>query len=610
MQQKTKAVLLISIMSVLFLVVLSTIVLLLASKYYLINVPFINKNASITTDQLEEYVENVSIRNGESAAGNQLFSASQRYFNEVEDSMYQNASYFYEYYNYSYTKSTTETIFGPKINSCNGAKIPFLFEEKIESTTYSNFDDPDNNLYMSKNIITDKNGNIINYFLDDGEYNYNYMGGTYAIREKYEDYYESSYVPETCENTQPGGVLEIPNQIEKTEPYATDETSQSYMAPDIPTNKNNEPDTFMNIDNPSQSDYPSDDIGGAPEESIEDYFDIIREEKYEGQDVWVVKTEYQELCDPNVYSLDMGRGQNFDISYENAITVTSLSWISKEDYAILHEEAYNGLTIPSNKIYERNYEYENANKSYNDVENEFVFDLNVGVKDYSYNDLPINKPNETIKRYIQNNDMIFFLPNGIFSSERWVDKSVVAQYFTEAERFDPYRDRNFYPNTPEGQQSYDNLTGDSALDCDNNICSESYFGFNTEDSGEYVLISLYAGEVKDQVISNFIENYQQSSDEVIDIYNPLENLYELDEVTKQFKGETLTFDAYELVVDDMTGSARREAHYFTEYEGMTYEIYYFGYPTLDFPSVQLLDTSVDSNVEIILQKLTPKLCSY
>jgi len=437
------------------------------------------------------------------------------------------------------------------------------------------------------------------------------MGGTYAIRENHEDYaYDSSFVPEPCESTQPDDDPEILYYTDNTQVDSADTTSYDDMAPDIPANKNNEPDNFMNIDNPIQSDYTSDDIGGTTEESIEDYFNIIREEKYEGKDVWVVKTEYQELCDPDIYSLDMSRGQNFDISYDKAITVTSLSWISKEDYAILHEEAYNGLTIPSNMIYERNYQYENADKSYNDVENEFVFDLSVGVKDYAYNDLPINIPNENIKRYLQNKDLIYFLPNGMFSSERWVDKSVISQYFTEEESFDPYTDRNFYSNTAEGQQAYDNMVGYAALDCGNNICSESSFGFNKDNSSEYVLTTIYTGEVKDQLISDFIENNQPVDDEVFTIDNPQKVIYELSDVTQQFKGDTLTFDAYELVVDDMISSPKREAHYFTEYEGMTYEIYYYGYSTIDFPSVQLLDTSVDSNVDIILQNFTQKLCSY
>ena len=600
MQESNKKLFVIISLSVITLTVIGITGVLLASKYHLINLPLINKTDKLSeadTLRINDALANISTL---SLGGETLMSNNSGSSKELAYALDSHATYNYENYNYTYTQSTTETKFGSKINSCNGKKFPFIFEEKVDSFSYFNDDDPQNPVYMSKYVQYDKDGDIVSYYLSDGEYTYTYMGGSFAVREK--------MIP--VEPFVDYALIERSDTTEDMSTETVNSDSESITSSDSVQPGGN-PEVIVE-DNGDESiePYPSDVDTAIP--PIEDTFDIVREENYKGQDTYVVKYTYTDYCSGDAYLLKLSSSLYLPEDDSDIVDYTVLMWLDKDDYNVLHEEAYLGLTIPTNLIYQRDYSYDNADKTYNEVESIFAFDINTGVKEFSYKDYPLYDSTKTLSKYFENNDILFIKPNDMFSSGSWVDTDYVSKYFNESEIYNPYQDRKFYPSDADGQKAYENMVGSSAIDCEQFLCSESYFGFNTENTGKSFYYDVYHGEVKSQVIEQFVDSNSQSTDDVYNEGNPKITLLEKDPISIQYGDISLSLDVYELTIDDTFGEPYVELHYFLEYNGYTYSISYF-YANSDdtsFPTVEILNTESASDRTAILDFMQPMLSTW
>lgn len=401
-------------------------------------------------------------------------------------------------FNYTYWKNTYTK--GPAADKCQFGWYDQLSDKVIyEGYNYWDSSNPmDYSLGKYKSTSKTADGTLIDYSLSDGNSNFVYRGGKYAVLETY-SYLIYGLYEDT--NTMVDEVSEgNPDEI-STEPSH----DEMYDGVDISTTNPESPEN--------------------PVDLIELYFGedakLITYEIYNGEYHFVVEwTTNDYYC-----------GQN------EQITVVNRVWIRESDYNWSKNEMYFGSVKETNLISRDETISVNKNVTFEEVSDKFNNEYsNIETKefkyDYSYFSPEQEKPR--IKKVLTENQFSVIIPTDM-------ELSYVSSYLTYAYYIDPYFElycnRDFYSDGEFGDKLY-------KMNCENNsllvgtieeadyiyIEPELSFAINTpvDDNTinpEYYWISIFPKETleSDLLKMNFSQNSHSDEYEQVEEYKLLGN---------------------------------------------------------------------------------------
>jgi len=238
---------------------------------------------------------------------------------------------------FNYSEWKEKTTIGPAINKCN---ILGYSSELTDSLVYEGYSYWDNEDYSNSNykyILKTGDGKLVNYSLTNGNTNFTYRGGKYALQEI-------------------------------TINYDIDDLDQELVT---------ESDTAEEI-------IAENSTGSlSPEEMVEMYFGkdakLINYELYNGEYYFVVQWTQEVNCSSDAY-LGMPRtdiGNDIDTS-----KIIFQTWIRESDQMWSKNEQYLEKVSPENLIYRSETQSTNKKVTYDEVSNKFDNDYkDVNVKE-------------------------------------------------------------------------------------------------------------------------------------------------------------------------------------------------------------------------------------
>ena len=368
--------------------------------------------------------------------------------------------------NYRYTKSTFTP--GVAFESCGQNFSYERLNAAVETLEYrpnggTNYKD-----YIYKSINYGPNNQIVNYYLNlyanNESISYEYAGGSYAVKNVYEQGPEVNNVIEP--------LVYYEGEVTSTDPAST--SSNEQPAPDAASNS---------------------------EQLVAQYFgtdaEIVRTEVVNGNTLYVLRYSYDSDC----------AGQNKKIVYENKI--------NKDTFEITEAKSFVGSVSDANLISTSTTVIERKNLSLDEVDRAFKFTPNVTVKEIRY-------PYVTPEEYSQENETKKTIDalkgsstHALFPTDN--DYRLSYGYSFKEVDLSPagsnYRtDRAFYPAGAIGDEVFNlsNPTSDYAY-----LNIESNWNFSTENvaKGTLAIESYKSGTTRDQIVKSKTQNYTQITDQ-------------------------------------------------------------------------------------------------
>ncbi|MDD3647544.1 MAG: hypothetical protein PHS44_03545 [Candidatus Dojkabacteria bacterium] len=327
-------------------------------------------------------------------------------------------------YKYYYTKSTTTA--GPGRNMCRA----YSYVEAGTSETYEYFDE---NIFNSKYIFKDENGNLKNYSLSTSTYFIEYLGGKYAVKVEYEN----------------------ANGI----PILTEESNESNSEETAPSQDSGD-STDVNDGNANDEDLI---------ESIWGDNVKVEEVRTDGKlEYYIITWEEETFCDLDVgiyteVSQSVSETKASTTSPEEALEkIIRKSWVKPDGYSIYKEETYFDEIKPENLIQTVDYESENSNADFESVKDKFNFDYSIEVRTLTQDDIsfdPVQYEKDRVEylskveEFLKSESLSILAPEG----KKWLlDSFYVSSIYSELE-ISYMLDRDFYPEGSIGDQMYEDM---------------------------------------------------------------------------------------------------------------------------------------------------------
>ncbi|MBP9758501.1 hypothetical protein KBD45_02305 [Candidatus Dojkabacteria bacterium] len=428
--------------------------------------------------------------------------------------------------NIDFTKKIVTTVTtntkGPKAGECKSIYDPGLISaDKYESVSY--YDDEGNYVSKSTEYYAD---NLVLYYsrsTKNESENIEYKGGKYAVKSIY------SYQPE---------LLETDAVVEER---ITEETVSNYMPLDTSLD-NSEKNSDENID-----------------DLIEKYFgegtDIVGEEVIDGKKFYILEYSYESECDYSydIYETpDFWNGEDYD-STENKADMTKITirnYVDINDYSVVRTDTFLGEADDSNLVYTSTSAGSEKNSDIDTALAEIKFDLDVPIKEYEPQNIPMNinqnEEKEIIKYLQSNNFPILKFASGEYDLNRIYASGYYESKPIKDEYLDLIQNRNFYPEGDFGDKLFDQYyrySYDYQTDFKNPVISWDYIVTGNNLNSSYLAATLYDGKYSDMDIVKTL------------VYRPVRTK-SIDDVELNINGEKVTAKLYK---------------YQTEYEDIVYD---------------------------------------
>ncbi len=308
---------------------------------------------------------------------------------------------------YAYEHSKVTYTLGNAISRCDN----YSWLKNLGSDEYwSYFDNTGSSAMYSKSESKDPSGKLTNVWLQTDEYSIEYKGGSYAMKSigiapvLYKEYLydEGDNMPvDTEENPdQSTPSEEVPQReeapVEESEQTITDSDINAFFGPDVT-------------------------VSGST---------II-----DGRTYFIIDQSYDSYCSSPTKEADAKEVMRY--------------YADSETYQSKIVEIYLGSVSDTNLVYRTVTSLDQSNVPYTQVADQFTFTYNVPVRE---KDISSTAVNGRLVDYLARQNVSMVTPTDSAFTLSYMD---VPQFNIEDSH---YYDRAFYPNTPAGQQQYDEMT--------------------------------------------------------------------------------------------------------------------------------------------------------
>ena len=382
---------------------------------------------------------------------------------------------------YNFSHNEMRFIPGPAAAKCD------VFDQSEMPDKIVNYDFWGNDeypmLYASK-MVTYRDGEIDSYILSretsDLAETYEYRGGKYAVHliRKLEEPVLLRDEQKASESTDSNS-----NETELVD-ASSDTNLQELQAPqEFNETGSNDTETSETLIAPQDSDYddgatelkPTEDtqVTEVPTPYLDDA-EIVDIVEIDGQDYYVMEWKEKLPCSTDMTTGETDKSQPFEIMVNPDMssweTVITRSYFNTEDMKILKEEEYLNDVSDDNLLMTTYTDVDVTDWSdWSDVKDFFEFDLNVPIKeiempDWSEQDM---MPSDEAKiEFLKEHNYTLLKPvvkEGELSVSM-VEIPVLYEKLRDVDetKDDPFSymyDRDFYPDTPEGQKTYEMMVG-------------------------------------------------------------------------------------------------------------------------------------------------------
>lgn len=356
----------------------------------------------------------------------------------------------------NYYMSQIQKEAGPKYKECES--YMYFYDDKVTEESYSFYGE---DKYLSKFLTKDSEGNIINLFVNDGTSEYQYQGGKYAVRIK--------------------NIKAYPALMEGDARLMTTEVSEE-SAPSV-----------------------DDVVTTSVVQSPTDYFGadsrVLGEEEIDGKKYYVVEWSYDGYCNDT----------------EKTVKIVSKSWADTTTYITYKTEMYLGSSDESNRIYTEMNKSLSEKKSYDDVKNDFNFDVNVEIKelDASEYEMGSEKYLAEFKKMFEDNDLLFITPS---ESLKYRLSGYDSSKVSTDQLYSYFKDRNFYCDSELCSKMYEDMNQVYEIsDYEKSRILSTYFELSNDTSYSSINITVFNKVIADSEILNYFSG--ASSKEVSSTIN-------------------------------------------------------------------------------------------
>jgi len=366
---------------------------------------------------------------------------------------------------YTYRHSTVILESGPAATTC---KIFTSSTTQPYSTESFDFYG-DNNSYNSKQISKDKNGNLIDYYLNNStattSESISYKGGSYAAK--------TSYDYSRVQNFNGATSLEV--------------------APDAATKPDEPTPTGAPEDNSSSvSSEPSDTTTVDTNDVITQYFgpdaDIVDTVTKNGKTYYILQYSYQTNCNQDMKYLPLLDSVTSNYSTQSTsdkIIVQNL--VDSTTFEVISNSNYLTSVSTANLLNSYTTTIETNNSTFDQVSDKFTFEYDVPVKTIVYSNYDPSKEAQNVIDYLSKNSMTLLLLDlsgaklqSAYSIPASQDANIDTNYFY---------DRNFYPSGSLGDQMFNEAKGTTNGYIYSNLTLSYLFTQSTNDY--YIGVDVY-----------------------------------------------------------------------------------------------------------------------
>lgn len=318
---------------------------------------------------------------------------------------------------YSYSHVLTKNTLGNAVSKCP------IYTSDMEGS-YEYFDFIDENQQYHKFISLDKDGNLLEYIIDDVESSTEYRGGKYAVKVVY----NGSVTPLPAEDTPlidtSGGEVTDLKEDEVVEEVDVEDIGESYFGEEATVEK-------------------------IVENGKVKYYVVTW--KYQTScsldDIWNIEEDQSYMPSTTTKGIDESQQE----------TIVTKMWFDPDMNEVLKSEEYLNSVSEDNLLLKTETDVENSNQSFEEVSDKFDFDYDVNIKTYeidlSYPDIYTN-PEEYrkyVENYLQESEMTVLLPAVTTLGSEYI---FIPYGINEMQELDYLLDRDFYPEGAHGDDMY------------------------------------------------------------------------------------------------------------------------------------------------------------
>lgn len=331
-------------------------------------------------------------------------------------------------YNYYYSKSTTSR--GPAFGSCNYGvdTSTIVFVPVYESYTYN-----DGTTYHSKYVGYNEDNSINTLSISKSSTNENlyeyedisYAGGSYAVKTVNRMDYTSSYLSPQRDQIEPM-LLEDSSGLK--EEVSNSNSATTSMVTDVPI-------------------------------YFGDNANVVRTETINGRNYYVVEYSYETDCSGGI-TIDRWQSD----SATQMSTLFTVTYASVDTYQVLKTETYINSVSADNLMESFENVNDNANIDFASVESNFVFTVNVPIREVDVSTVagPVitYDPEAEVQKAVDfaiSKDLTIVLPSDAVENQYIYLNYGVEDTFVKSDSY--YNDREFYPAGSLGDRMYNSYNG-------------------------------------------------------------------------------------------------------------------------------------------------------